>query len=52
MGNKMYSTLKNDHLCYKKKNIHLPSADKYSTVIKAEICYIKVTIVMSFEQRT
>lgn len=35
-----------------KKHIHLPSADKYSAVIKTEICYIKVTIVMSFEQRT
>lgn len=34
------------------KNIYLPSADKYSAVIKTEICYIKVTIVMFFEQKT
>lgn len=32
-------------------NVYLPSADRYSAVIKSEICYITVTIVMFIEQR-
>lgn len=32
-------------------NAYLPSADRYSAVIKSEIRYIKVTTVMFIEQR-